>query len=111
MYVGLFPNMDDLLYPSYTNDDSGLNIKKALFAINAGIDRFQSGFEDLLYSDDEYRIMTSTQIASAIIRESLNCSFGGSLGLTIYDIILTISYCFTGILGAILLIASNLVNE
>lgn len=111
MYVGLYPDMDDLLYPSYIRDDSGLNIKKALFAINVGIDRFQSGFEDLRYNDDEYRVMTSTQMASAMIRESLNCSSGGSLGLTIYDIILTISYCSTGILGAILLIASNRVKE
>lgn len=111
MYVGLFPDSDDLLYPSYVNYDSALNIKKALFAVNAGIDRFQSGFEDLFYEDDDYRIMTATQMTSAMIRESLNCSSAGSFELTIYDTILTISYCFTGILGAILLVVSTKVKE
>lgn len=110
MYVGLYPDFDDLLYPTYVKD-SDFNAEKAMFAVGAGFDRFMSGFEDLTYGDDEYRVMTANQITSAMIRESLNCSSGGSLGLTVYDTILTISYCCTGIIGAILLFVSTKVKE
>lgn len=105
MYVGLYPDNDDLLYPNYT-EESDLNIQKVLFAIRAGIDRFSTGFEDYSYGEYDYRVMTSTQIASAMVRESLGCSDGGSFGLFVYDTILTISYSLTGLLGIGLLIAS-----
>ena len=106
MYVGLYPDEDDLLYPNYT-EESELNIKKAVFAIEAGVDRFMSGFEGLSYGEYDYRVMTSTQMASAMVRESLGCSSGGSTGLFVYDTLLTISYSFTGLLGIGLLIAST----
>lgn len=104
MYVGLYPDRYDLLYPTILDSGKSLNAKKLLFAIEAGVDRFKSGFEDLTHSKDEYRVMTATQMTSAMIRESLDCSYGGSTGLTIYDIVLTISYCITGIIGVFLLI-------
>ena len=110
MYVGLYPDFDDLLYPTYVKD-SELNAEKAMFAVSAGFDRFVSGFEDITYGDDEYRVMTATQITSAMVRESLNCRSGGSFGLTIYDTILTISYWCVGIIGAILLFVSTKVKE
>jgi hypothetical protein len=110
MYVGLYPDNDDLLYPTYV-EDSDMNLKKAMFAIDAGIDRFKSGFGDLAYGKDDYRIMTAKQMTSAMVRESLNCRYGGSFGLTVYDTILTISYCCTGIIGVILLVVSRKVNE
>lgn len=111
MYVGLYPDGDDLLYHNYSTVDSGLSIRKALFAIEAGVDRFKSGFENLKYSEDEYRIMTATQMTSAMIRESLDCSTGGSFGLIIYDTILTISFSFTGLLGIGLLIFSSKIKN
>ena len=106
MYVGLYPDKGDLLYPTYVRRDSDLNIKKALFAIEAGTDRFLTSFEDLTYDKYDYRFMTAKQMTSAMIRESLNCSSGGSVGLFIYDAILTATYAFPGILGAILMFVS-----
>lgn len=111
MFVGLYPDNYDLLYPSFSTESSGLNIKKTLFAVNAGLDRFKSGFADLAYSKDDYRTMTAVQITSAMIRESLNCNSGGSFGLRIYDGMLTISYCLPGILGAILLVVASKSEE
>lgn len=108
VYVGLYPDNDDLLYPTYHPNGSELNIKKVMFATTAGIDRFSTSFEDLLSNPDEYRVMTATQMASAMVRESLGCSDGGSIGLVVYDTILTISYCAVGIAGIITLLISSL---
>lgn len=110
MYVGLYPDALDMIQSPYV-PDSDLNVKKAMFAINAGFDRFMSGFGDLTYPLDEYRVMTAEQITSVMIRESLNCRSGGSSGLAIYDTILTVSYYFTGIVGVALLIGSAKVKE
>lgn len=109
--VGLYPDNDDFLYPRSPSSSSGLNAKMALFAIDAGIDRFISGLEDLSYEKYDYRVMTSTQMASAMIRESLDCSSGGSVGLVVYDTILTISYSFPSIIGGILLFISSKVKK
>lgn len=109
--VGLYPDNDDLAHPSYNIDNSGLNLKKALFAIEAGIDRFKSSFEDLTYGEYTYRVMTSTQMASAMVRESLGCSEGGSIGLAIYDTILTISYLIVGLLGIGIMFAPKIVGK
>ena len=111
MYVGLYPDRDDLLYPTVIKSEQSLNSEKLLFAIEAGVDRFKSGFGDLTYSEDEYRVMTVTQMTSAMIRESLDCNHGGSTGLTLYDTILTISYWLTGIIGLILLLVSSIVKK
>ena len=109
VYVGLYPDNDDLLYSTYSRK-SDLTIKKALFAVEAGFDRFQSSFIDLT-GNDKYRVLTATQMTSAMVRESLGCSDGGSLGLTLYDAILTVSYLFTGLLGIGLLVTSRVVRE
>lgn len=106
MYVGLYPDGDDLLYPFYNTEESSLNVKMILFAIEAGTDRFKSGFGDHAYGEFDYREMTATQIASAMVRESLGCSDGGGFDLFVYDTILTISFYFTGLLGIGLLFAS-----
>lgn len=109
MYVGLFPDGDDLIYPTNVRK-SDLDTQKAMFAVEAGFDRFLSGFGDLTYGTDKYRVMTPTQITSAMIRESLNCSSGGSSGLTTYDLILATSYNTVGIIGIILLLASAMIK-
>lgn len=109
VYVGLYPDNDDLLYSTYSRK-SDLTFKKALFAVEAGFDRFQSSFDDLT-GNDKYRFLSSTQMTSAMVRESLGCSDGGSLGLKIYDTILTVSYLFTGLLGVGLLVASRAIKE
>lgn len=70
MDTGLFPNNDHLLYPTYSIERTELNVKMVFFAFSAGFDRFGSGFEDLTYPEDEYRVNSSTQITSALIRES-----------------------------------------
>ena len=111
MYVGLYPDSGDLIYPIYRIEESSLNIKKAMFAIEAGFDRFMSSFEDLTYGEYDYRVMTAEQITSVMIRESLNCSSGGSVGLFVYDTILTIAYAFPGILGAILIFVSSKIKK
>ena len=99
MRVGLYPDAGDLPYPQIING-SGLNFKKALFAVSAGVDRFNSGFEDLTFAKEDYRVMSATQMASAMNRESM--SFSNGIGLFVYDTILTISYWFTGIAGSVL---------
>ena len=110
MYVGLYPDDDDLLYPTYV-EESNLNITKALFAVEAGVDRFKSGFEDLSYGEYDYRVMTATQMTSAMVRESLGCSNGGGFDLFVYDTILTVSFFFTGLLGIGLLFVSAKCKE
>lgn len=107
MYVGLYPDNTDLLYPSYSHGDAKLSLGETAFAIQAGIDRFISGFGDLAFSKDTYRNITATQYASAYIRESLGCSGDRSFGLTVYDAVLTISYYFVGILGVTLVVLST----
>jgi len=102
MYVGLYPSSDNLMEPIYC-EESGLNAGTLLFAVTAGIDRFDSSFKDLTFPKDKYRVPTAEQYASAMIRESLGCSRDGSFGLVVYDIVLAISYSLLGIAGAILL--------
>ena len=106
LFVGLYPENDDLLYPGYSAEKD-LNFSMAIFAVQAGIDRFRSGFGDLTWPEEEWRNTTSTQYASAHIRESLGCSRGGGVGLTVYDTILTISYCFVGIIGVVLVVVGK----
>lgn len=103
MRVGLYPDGYDLLYPSYSSERLELTPKMVSLAIEAGADRFKSSFEDLTYEKDEYRIMSATQMLSAMVRDSLGGNKGGTFGLFIYDVILTVSYCFTGLLGVGLL--------
>ena len=105
MYTGLFPDNEHMLYPQYVSE-SEFNPKMILLAIESGLDRFASGFEDLTYPQDEWRVNTSTQYASANIRESLGCSGGGGFGLFIYDAFILISYCWLGIIGFILLMVA-----
>lgn len=78
---------------------------KAVFGFGAGLDQFKSGMENL-FSDKDYYAPTSTQIASAQIREDLaddsiplwynfktgkweNKIFGNSLGQAGYDLLNT----------------------
>ncbi len=110
MHTGLYPDNNDLLYPNYFIEKSGLNVKKVLFAFQAGFDRFATGFEDLTFPEDEYRIINSTQYTSAFIRESLGCSSGGSIGLNVYDLFLLLSYCSFGIIGFVLLILAYIIG-
>ena len=107
MYTGLFPDNEHMLYPNYSISESNLNIKEVFFAFEAGWDRFASGFEDLTFPEDEWRVNTATQIASAYVRESLGCSDGGSFGLIVYDFFVLISYCTVGIIGVVLLILAG----
>lgn len=111
MYTGLFPDNEHLLYPNYSIDESGLNVKKVFFAFEAGLDRFASGFEDLTFPEDEWRTISSTQYTSAFVRESLGCSDGGSFGLIVYDFFVLISYCSVGIIGVVLLILARKVGK
>ena len=103
MKVGLYPSRATMpnISPSYSG--SKLNIKMALFAIQAGGERFSTSFEDITFPKDEYRMPSVDQYTSAYLREALGCSRGGSFGLIVYDTILTISYFFLGIVGAVLL--------
>lgn len=104
MEVGLYPSSDTLLRVPQSSEQSKLNIKMVFFAIMAGADRFGSSFEDLTFPENEHRISSVDQYASAYLRESLGCSSGGSFGLIVYDTVLTISYYFIGILGVVLII-------
>lgn len=103
MEVGLYPSSETLSRVEQSSEQSNLNIKMVLFAITAGTDRFVSSFDDLTFQKDEHRVTSVEQYASANLRESLGCSSGGSLGLVVYDTVLTISYYFIGILGVVLL--------
>ena len=99
MDVGLYPDDTDVFSFPYISllGSGGLTIRKLLFAVSAGFDRFCTGFQDLFFDRYEYRVMTSTQITSAMIRYSLRWE----LGLILYDIILTISYFLPGIVGVV----------
>ena len=108
--VGLYPSAESLS-STYSSSRSDLNIKKILFAVEAGTDRFASSLEDITFPEDEYRVATAEQYTSAYVRESLGCSDGGSFGLMIYDTVLTISYCFVGILGLCLLLAGKILER
>jgi hypothetical protein len=109
MYVGLYPSSETLLYVSPSSRNYGLNIREAFFAIEAGTDRFNSSFEDLTFPEYEYRVPSATQYTSAMVRESLGCSVGGGFGLFVYDAILTISYCFVGIIGVCLFCVAKII--
>ncbi len=61
----------------------------------------------MTFPDDEWRTISSTQYASAFVRESLGCSDGGSFGLIVYDFFVLISYCSVGIIGVVLLILAR----
>ena len=103
MEVGLYPSSETLSRVEQSSEQSNLNIKMVLFAITAGTDRFVSSFEDLTFPEDEHRVTSAEQYTSAYLRESLGCSSDGSLGLFVYDTVLTISYYLIGIFGVVLL--------
>lgn len=102
MDVGLYPDDTDVFSFPYVSllGSGGLTLRKLLFAVSAGLDRFYTGFQDLFFDRYEYRVMTSTQITSAMIRYSLRWELS-SFGLILYDIILTISYFLPGIVGVV----------
>ena len=102
MFIGLYPDYDDLMFGTRSVEPSEFNARMGVFAISAGLERFFVGIEDIFYDEYEYRPLSSTQITSAMIRSSLD---NGSFDLTVYDTILTISYSLTGILGVCLLLA------
>lgn len=105
--VGLYPDASDLSY-YHSTEDSGLNLKKTLFAIKAGTDRFGSSFKDLKFKKYDYRVMSATQMTSAMIRDSLQ---NDRIGLAIYDLILTISYSFVGLVGVGVVAAAFIIKE
>ena len=104
--VGLYPDQLDVQVSRTYVFTSPLTAKKLMHSVSAGFDRFKTSFGDLTLKKYEYRTPTETQYASIQIRESLGCASGGSGGLFLYDAGLTISYCFTGIVGVVLLILS-----
>ena len=112
VYVGLYPT-NKMVYSYYhpPKNESNFNIQKMFYAIKAGLDRFESSFEDLTFPEGEYRSVTVTQMVSSEIREDFGCSKGGSIGLFIYDTILTIAYCFVGILGVVMFVLAKLVDN
>lgn len=112
MDVGIYPDYEDFphRYPTSVTK-SNLTADMFFFAFEAGSDRFGSGFEDLTWSKDEYRVSTAQQMASAHFRESLGCRTGGSAGLIIYDTIITVSYWFCGIIGITLIVISKIINN
>lgn len=107
--VGLYPSKDDFFYSYNISrvEETELNGKMLLFAVTAGSDRFKTSFKDYSYDEDEYWSMSSTQMTSAMIRESLGCGKDGSTDLIIYDTVLTASYYFLGVVGIVLLILSG----
>lgn len=111
MYVGLYPDKDNLRIYIPSTSESELTPKMFFFAIEAGFDRFSSGFEDLFWPKDTYRVSTAKQMASAHFREALGCSSGGSTGLTVYDTTVAISYWFFGINGIILILISEIIKH
>lgn len=111
MRVGLLPDDELLSYPGYITNDGNLNIKMVFFAFEAGFDRFASGFEDLTFPEDEWRVASATQYASAMFRESLGCSDGGSFGLIVYDFFVILSYCLVGIIGMVFLILAAKIDQ
>ena len=104
MDVGLYPDDMDVLYFPYMGmlGYGGITLRKLLYAIPAGLNRFFTGFGDLLFDKSSYRVMSPIQITSAMIRYSLEYELGG-LGLIIYDVVLTVSYFAPGISGYMLL--------
>ena len=107
--VGLYPDGSALDYVDEYKPTE-LNFQMVLYAATAGVDRLACSIEELFaVTDDPYAHvensgLTTSQIASARAREALGCSHGKSVGLVIYDIILTISYCAVGVLGVVLVL-------
>lgn len=98
------------LYPSggfgYYRMEPGISIDKLLYAIDAGCDRFLGSLGDAFTSGNEWKPPSSAQMTSGEIRESLR---GG--GLFWYDAILTCTYTFVGIAGAILLVIGKKIKR
>lgn len=112
MYVGLFPDKNSDIFQSNSDEDRfSINVKAASFALEAGFDRFKSGFEDITFPKDEYRDMSVTQRISARLREAYGCSDGGSIDLIIYDFLLIVSFSFVGLVGIALLIAAAIIHR
>ena len=97
----------------HTVERSDLNLLMVIFAVQAGNDRFRVSFSDLFSGSEysQYAPGSATQFASADIRESLGSKDGGSFGLVVYDVVLTIFYCFIGISGVVLLIIGTKVKR
>lgn len=111
----LYPENMDYSISGYKNqiERSDLNIVKIIVAVQAGYDRFWVSFSDLFSGNEysKYAPGSATQILSADMRESLGCKDGGSFGLVVYDVVLTIFYCFVGISGVVLLIIGTKVKR
>ena len=116
MYVGLYPEMEDVWNSNYFYSDSVPVEKKLLFAFTAGFERFMTSFSDLTFDiENEYRNTSPTQYMSTHFRYSLRYNDPvipmpfNYLGL--YDAILTFSYCIVGITGFALLIISPKIKQ
>lgn len=116
-FIGISRSYDSLysckttLFVYTETKNTHLTFKQATFAITAGSDRFWSSIQDLQRSEDEYIPPSANHYASMYIREDLGCCAGGSFGLFIYDVILTISFCFSGIIGIALLLCAGLLKR
>ena len=84
---------------SKIKDNTALEL---LFAIEAGVDQFQSGIKNL-FSGDDYIPTTSTQYVSGMVREDFDTGFGKG----VYDLITTGANMAPSILTSIVVGAIN----
>ena len=115
VYVGLYPEITDMLYPNFFYSSGGPVIRKLFFAVQAGINRFSTSFSDLTFNwETDYYSMNATQMVSAYCRDSLRnyrTDYNTYNYLWMYDIILTVSYCIPGLTGLALLKISKKVKN
>ena len=126
--VGLYPRGENVDYVSEVQA-ADLDFQKITCAAVAGIDRLVFSIEEMITTteditkeeadviieqdiwyeteDKENFGLTPIQIQSAHNREDLGCGRGLNISLIIYDIIVTISFCMVGIIGALLVVIPN----
>lgn len=75
------------------------NALELLFGVEAGLDQFHTGLENLFNDDGEYRPTSSTQIASGLVREDMKND--GALWGVAYDVVNTSANQIPSILASI----------
>ena len=89
----------------------GNTLSELIFGVEAGLDQFKSGIENLFNTNDEYIAPSYIQYASRMVRKDLSDAkfniFGSSLGQIGYDLITTTSNMMPSILTSALVGMAN----
>lgn len=105
-YDGLYLCKDHTVALFWGTSASDLTLQMAFFAFTYGFESIGSSIQWCFRGAEDFAPLSANQYTSLMIRESLGCCDGGSVGLLIYDVLTTITFLTPAIAGILILILS-----